>query len=282
VTLAVTARKEGQAEPVYETDDELYEVGSGVIVPELDEHVRGAKVGDILDFAAQAGDDELSFRVMVKDVKEKVLPDVTDEWASEASEFETVAELEADIRNRISVVKRVQAQMALRNEALNALVELVGEEAPEPLVAQEMERRLHDLAHRLEAQGATIAQYLEATGTSQEQLVEGLRGDAVGAVKADLALRALAEAEGLEAAEAEVDAEIARLAERLEESPETVRRRLDQQDALPTVRSDLRKSKALEWLVDHVEVVDEEGQPVDRGELAPPPAPQEEGEGTEA
>src|SRR5439155_26070816 len=132
----------GQDEPAYESDDELYEVGSGIVVPELDEHLRGAKVGDILEFAAEAGpdQDDMSFRVMVKDVKEKILPDVTDEWASEASEFETVAEIQADVRNRISAVKRVQAQMALRNEALNALVELVGEEAPEPLVAQEMER----------------------------------------------------------------------------------------------------------------------------------------------
>ena len=88
--------------------------------------------------------------------------------------------------------------MALRNQVVEAVVELVTEDAPEPLVEAELERRAHDLAHRLEAQGATIAQYLEATGQTEEQLVEELRQGATTAVKADLALRAVADAEEIE------------------------------------------------------------------------------------
>ena len=97
-----------------------------------------------------------------------------------------------------------------------------------------------------------------------------LRSGAVDAVKADLALRAVADAEAVEADDAEVEAEIARLAERLGEKPAALRRRLDRGDQLPAVRSDIRKGKALEWLVEHVEIVDEEGRPVDRALLAPP------------
>jgi trigger factor len=250
-----------------QSDDYLYEVGSGTALPGLDDQLRGAKVGDILAVGEH--------QVLLKEVKELTLPEADDEWASEASEFETLAELQDDIRKRLSLVKRVQAQLALRDEVLKALVDLVGDDPPQALVDEELERRLHDLAHRLEAQGATIQQYLEATGTGEQELVEGLRAEAVHAVKADLGLRALAAAEDIEVSEDEVDVEIGRLAERMGEKPAQLRRRLERADRLPTVRSDLRKAKALEWLVEHVEVVDEEGNPVDRAELQPPDLAQE-------
>src|SRR5438270_1618774 len=119
-------------------DDFLYEVGSGAVVPELDEQLRGAKPGDILKFnATPPGQDEVSFQVLVKDVKEKVLPEVTDEWASEASEFDTVDALKNDIRTRLGAVKRVQAQLSLREQVVDALVDLISEEMPEPLVNEE-------------------------------------------------------------------------------------------------------------------------------------------------
>ena len=87
-------------------DDYLYEVGSGTVVAELDDQLRGVKSGEILAFTAPAPntEDPISFRVLVKEVKVKKLPEVTDEWAAESSEFETVAELRADISERISRV----------------------------------------------------------------------------------------------------------------------------------------------------------------------------------
>lgn len=254
-------------------DDYSYVVGSASIVPEIDEQLRGAKVGDILTFEATppGSEEALSFRVLLKDVKESVLPELTDEWAGEASEFDTLEELREDTRKRLGVVKKLQASLAMRDEALKALIELVDDEAPEPLVNDEMQRRAQDFAHRLEHQGATLAQYFQATGTSEEAFVEQLKADAVESVKADLALRALADAEALEASEEDVDNEVARLAERFQTKPDRLRRDLERQDALPTVRSDIRKAKALEWLVQNVEVVDEDGHPIDRAELSPQP-----------
>ncbi len=279
VTIDIKGEREGD-EPLT-ADDYLYEVGTNSLIAGLDDHLRGAKVGDILTFDNEG----TSFRIFVKEVKEKVLPEPTDEWASEASEFETLDELKDDIRKRLALVKRVQAQLALRDEALKALVELVGDDAPEPLVAEEMERRIHDLSHRLEAQGGTIQQYLEATGTSQQELLDGLRADAISAVKADLGLRALVEAEGIEASEDDVEREIARLAERFGEKPEKLRRQLERAERIPAVRSDVRKAKALEWLVENVQVVDDEGNAVDRADLEPAPeqaqADAEEGPETE-
>jgi trigger factor len=167
------------------------------------------------------------------------------------------------------MVKKVQANMAVRDEAVKALAELVEDDVPDALVNSEMERRLHDLAHRLEAQGATIQQYLEATGQAQQHLVDDLRETATGAVKADLALRALADAEALEVTEEDVDAEIAQLAERMQQDAVALRLQLEQADQMPAVRSDIRKAKALGWLMEHVEIVDEEGKPIDRDALKP-------------
>ena len=269
-TIDVHGERSGEAAPGASVADYLYEVGSGSLVPQLDEHLRGAKVGDILTFTAEVGEEgPASFRVLVKDVKEKVLPEVSDEWAGEVSEFETMEELRADIAQRSAVFKRMQSTLALRDEAVKALAELVGEEVPDALVTAETERRLYELAERLQAQGATLQQYLEATGLSEDNLAAHLRQDATDAVRADLALRSLADAEGLEAEDGEVDAQVSRMAERLNQDPAALRRQLEERDALPTVRSDIRKAKALEWLVEHVEVVDEEGHPIDRADLLP-------------
>ena len=103
-----------------------------------------------------------------------------------------------------------------------------------------------------------------------------MRQQAVPSVKADLALRAVAEAEGIEPTEADIDAEIERLAEAYERKPAQVRKDLERAEQMPAVRSDWKKSKALEWVVERVEIVDEEGHPVDRA-LLEPDAPSEEG-----
>jgi trigger factor len=252
-------------------DDYLYEVGSGTVVPELDAELHGAKAGAIVAFDSanpQSPEEQIAFRVLVKEVKVKKLPAETDEWAAESSEFETMAELRADIEERIRRVKLVQTQMALRQKALEALSGLVPEEdVPEVLVDAEVNERLHDLQHRLEAQKLGLAEYFQATGTSPDELLGAVRVDAEAAVKADLALRALADAEELPLSEEDLDAEIATMAERMDTTPADLRQRLDTAGRTGAVRSELRKGKALEWLLDHVDLVDEEGNPISRDDL---------------
>lgn len=257
-------------------DDYLYEVGSASIVPEIDEHLRGAKVGDILVFDAEHPDPEeehaISFRILVKEIKEKVLPELTDEWANEASEFDTVEELRDDFRNRLGAVKRVQSQLSLRQGVVDELVKLVDEEPPDALVVAELDRRVRDLVHRLSHQGATIEQYLMATGRDPDEFTNELKQQAVDAVKADLALRAVIEAEGITADDDEVDAEIERLAQQMEEKPAKLRKELERGGQIEAVRSDVTRGKALEWLSDHAEAVDSDGNVIDRSLLEPPAA----------
>jgi trigger factor len=270
VTIDLHGNDASDAE-VVGVDDYLYEVGTGTVVPELDAELHGAKAGAILAFDAanpQNPEERIAFRVLVKEVKVKKLPAETDEWAAESSEFATMAELRADIEERIRRVKLVQTQMSLRQKAIEALSGLVpDEDVPEVLVDAEVNERLHDLQHRLEAQKLGLAEYFQATGTSPDELLASVRVDAHAAVKADLALRALVEAEELPLSDDELDAEVSTMAERMDTSPADLRRRLDTAGRTGAVRSELRKGKALEWLLDHVDLVDEEGNPMSRDDL---------------
>jgi trigger factor len=250
--------------------DFLYEVGSGGLVPALDMELHGKTPGDIVEFSdelperfGERAGESIDFRVLVKDTKKKVLPELTDDWVSEVTEFDTVDALRADARERMEVMGKLQAQMALRDRVLDELTTLVPVEAPEPLVQQEMERRLHDLMHRLQQQGTDIPTYLGATGQDQATFVQSVREGSTKAVLADLGLRAVVTAEAIEATEEELDAEIEQLAERTGQKPQRVRRDLDRQGVLEAVRSDIARGKALQFLIDHATVVDEDGEPVD-------------------
>lgn len=259
-------------------EDLLYEVGSGRVVPGLDDQLRGAKAGDILTFEAPGPsapgaenptpeEQTVSFRVLVKETKELVLPEVTDEWASEASEFDTLEELTADLRERLRKQHVVQAQMALEQRTAEALAELVTEDIPEQLVAVELRERVHDLTHRLEGQGMNLGQFLAVTGRDEQEFVDELRAGALQSVKIDLALRTVVEEEGIEVSDEELDEELTTIGQRLDLSADKVREQLEQAGRLAAVRSDRRKAKAMRWLIDNVELVDEDGTPVSRDDL---------------
>jgi trigger factor len=252
-------------------EDYLYEIGSGAEVVGLDEQLRGAKPGDILQFSApvkvEDTEDEAEFRVLVKDVKEKVLPEPSDEWASEASEFDTLEALKDDLRGRLHQLKVVQAQLAQRERTVDALIGLVADDPPEALVDGEVRERLHDLGHRLEARRLTVEQFLEASGRDQAELLAEIRADADRAVRLDLALRALADAEDIQVTDEELDEAVGEMAQQAGTSAADLRRRLDRAGRLPAVRSDRKKAKALTWLFDHVDLVDEDGKPVSRDVL---------------
>lgn len=286
VKIDIAGSIDGEAVEGLTADDYLYPLGSGGIVPEIDEQLAGAKVGDILEFDAEHPDPDedgrLRFRVLVKEVKEKVLPEVTDEWANEASEFETVAELRADYADRMGRVRAAQAAMAAQAKTAEALAELVELELPEALVTAEMQDQLQNLAMRLQAQGLDLDQYAAITGQDPESMVAELREGAVQAVKVDLALRAIADAEGIEAGDDDLEAEYERLAERFGESVDDVRHQFEHHAGTAGLRADLRKRAALEWLVEQVALVDADGNAIDRALLEPPAEDEADADGGDA
>jgi trigger factor len=271
VTIDIAGSQDGEPLEGLTADDYLYQVGSAALVEELDQQLTGTKPGDILEFDADHPSDEdaspLHFRVLVKEVKERKLPDLDDDFANEASEFETLDDLRDDLQRRLRQVKQVRAQMALREKVGEALAELVADEIPDALIAQELQERLNDLAMRLQAQGLTLEQWLAGTGRSQEELVGELRDTAAVAAKVDLALRAVAEAEQMEATDVDLESEIDVAAERLGIDSDKVRTDLERADQIQAIRSDIKKRKALDHLVETVEIVDDEGNPVDRADL---------------
>jgi trigger factor len=279
VVIDVSGTLDGEAQAGLSADDYSYTVGSGVITPEVDEQLRGAKAGDILEFEAEHPDPDeerdLRFRVLVKQVRERVLPDADDEWAAENSEFETIDELRQSIRDRALAVRQAQAQVQLRQATGEALAKLVEDEPPEPLVSHEMQHRAQDLALRLQAQGVDPEQWLAASGTTNEQFTAELKEAAQTSVKVDLALRAVADAEDIECTDDDLEEELTSVAERVGEKVEKVRREFERGGQLAAVRSDVRKRKALDWLLERVEIVDEDGQQIDRTELEIRPASDE-------
>ncbi len=274
VTIDIEGSQDGEVLEGLVASAYLYEVGSGGIVPELDEHLRGASAGDELEFEAEhpnsteeAPEEPLHFEVTVTEVKAKVLPDLDDELAAQASEFDTLAEWRDDLVNRLTQVKRAQAQMAVREKIGEALAELVTDEVPEPLVGSEMQERLQDMAMRLQAQGLTLEQWLQFSGTDQEAFVADLRTTAATAATVDLALLAVAAAEGIDATEEDLKAEYAAVGERVGADVDDVRERITEAGQLSAVKADIAKRKALDWLVEAVTIVDEDGNAIDRAEL---------------
>jgi trigger factor len=276
VTIDIEASRDGEPLEGFTASGFVYEVGAGSAIPEIDENLRGASAGDTLEFSGDdhrhdEGDEPdhgpIDFVVEVIEVQEKVLPELTDEWVAEASELDTIEALRADLRERLTRSRVAQAQSTIREKTAEALAALVDLEPPEAMVSSEMQNRIQDMAMRLQAQGIQLEQFLAMTGQSQASFVEGLRDTANQAVLVDLALRAVVEAEGIEVTDADLDDELSDVAERVGQTLDRVREEFERSGQLPAVRSDLRKQKALDWLIERVEVVDEDGNPVDRSEL---------------
>ncbi|HTV10569.1 MAG TPA: trigger factor [Acidimicrobiales bacterium] len=270
VIIDMNATRDGKPVAGMSYSDYSVELGAGNDLPELDEHLPGAKAGASVTFEADLGGATAQVEVQVKQVQEKVLPEETDEWASEASEFSTVVELRKDIETRLSEVKRAQAALTLRNAVLEGLVGLVNEEPPSVLVDAETQHMAEELGNRLDAQGIPLQRYLDALSKTLEELVGQLKEQAVPAVKSDLALRSIADAVGIEPSEAEMEDFMGRMAAQAGVDAQAFISQVERAGRRLAVRSDLRKSKAFDWVVEHAEISDEEGNPVDRASLARP------------
>ena len=274
LTIDLKATKtQGDGEEVLDdVHDYTYEIGDATgFPPEVDEQLTGASAGEDRRFETIVGEGDLAtpitFAITVKKVQRKDLPELTDAWVEESSEFTTVDDLLVDLRERLEKGRIRTAWAALKQKTLPELVKLVPDDfVPEPLVAEEVQRQAAELERNLRRQGVELGQYVSALGGS-EVIIEQLRVQAVPAVKADLALRSIAEAEGIEVSDDELDEAVAKLADELGQSPAELRQVFERNDGVQAVRSDVRKGKALDWLLGHVEVKDTEGNPVDRDAL---------------
>lgn len=266
VNIDIRAEQLGsEAEPL-EMSDFMYTVGSGSIAPEVDELILGLRAGEeLVVTTGGAAGQRVVYTMRLKQVKERILPELTDEWVEENTEWATVDEMRDAVLTQMSKMKVVEAQMSQRDAMLVALGELVGDDdAPIVLVDAEANDRMHDLGHRLAQQQMNLEQFLQATGQTPDQLLAAVRADAERAVKIDLALRALVRAEGLEASEAEIDEELVKTAEAMSLTASTLRENLYKTGRVVAFESEVAKIKANKWLSDHVTFVDHLGIVIDR------------------
>ncbi len=243
----------------------VYEVGTEAVVAELDEQLTGASAGDSLEFTAEHPDEDedepLEFTVEVVEIQENVLPEATDAWAADNSEFETIEELRADLRTNLQTTRINQADAMRRSKLAEAISDLVDDEdVPEAMVDLEVENRVQDMSMRLQAQGMDFGTFMQMTGQSQEELLGQLREQAGSSAKLDLALRSIAEAESLEVTEDDLEEQFAEVAAQIGRSPGDVRDDFESAGRMSAIRSDLLKSKALDWVSERANLVDEDGQ----------------------
>ncbi len=281
VTIDIECQHEGEAVPGLTTTDYDYEVGSGAVVAEIDENLRGASAGDNVEFEAPHPDPDeeaaLEFKISIKEVKEAVLPDLDDEFAKANSEFETVEDLRADTETRMGAMRISQAQMALQQNTAEAVAALITDEIPESMIENEINARIQDLVGRLQQQGMDVSAYLEAVGQTPETLAAEFREPAEQAVKVDLALRSVAELQGLVPDDEKIDETLAEMAAQSGQEADDLRERLAAVGQLSALRADLGKQAAMEWLTENVELVDDNGDAIDRAALEyPEPADADE------
>jgi trigger factor len=263
VVADIRASIHDQEIPAATRQEYLYEVGSEELVPELDKELEGRRKGEILQFNAtlperfgEQAAQEVSFRVLVKEVKAKRLPAADDEFARTASEFDTIDELRADIREKLAGVMGERSDAELRERALQELVQRVEVELPDSLVDREVEHRVEQAKERAERIGMTLEQVLEAQGWDELRLRSDARAHAVRALKADLVLEAVARQEGIKVTPDELSQRIGELAEAIGRGPKEVAQQLERSGAVVQLAGDIIRTKALDLLVENAEVVE--------------------------
>jgi trigger factor len=245
--------------------DYLYFVGSGEFGPQLDADLPGSKAGEILKVTEELGEgageglsgQAADMTVLIKDVKARKLPQADDDFAKTASEFDTMAELREDLRERLTELKERDVKGELRDRALQAMIDKVEVELPDTLVDDETEHRVEHAKQQAERSGVTIEQLLEAQGWDEERLRQDSRDHAVRAITSDLILESIARDADIQVDADELGKEIGVLAQAYNRDPKELATQLDRSGQIVTLAGDIIRGKALDLLVERADITDE-------------------------
>jgi trigger factor len=251
---------DGVAFPGGQGTDYPLVIGSNSFIPGFEEQLVGATIGAEVDVnvtfpeeyhsADLAGKPAL-FKVTVKSVKRKEVTEMDDEFAKDVSEFETLEELKADIKNKLLKTAEEQAEKDYKNSVIEKAVENATVEIPAVMIKERVDQMINDLAQRLQYQGLSFDQYLEYAGTSIEQMQENFRPQAEQGVKTDLVLEAVAKAEDIAATDAEIQAEIEKFAAQYKQEPDKFRELLQQRGELKLFGRGVIVEKTVNFLVEN-------------------------------
>lgn len=237
--------------------DYMVELGAGRLMTEFDEALVGMSAGDetklSVEYAADDNRPELAgatvdYTLTLAQVQEKRLPDLDDDFAQEISEFDSLAELTSDIEAKLTERAEAIVDEAFRRRAIDAAVAGATVEVPQVMTDRRINSILNQTASQL-PKGVSFEQYLEATGRTLDETVEGLRPDAEMALKRELVVEAIAEAEGVEITDADVENQIRDDAVAMGRDAEELIREVHDNNAFESLRDDLRMRRAVEALV---------------------------------
>lgn len=241
------------------------ELGSNSFIPGFEEQVVGMAKGEEKDvnvtFPEEYHSEELKgkaavFKVTVRDIKRKNLPELDDEFAKDVSEFDTLDEFKQDISKRLQERK----EKSNEQERESALVEKAAANAeveiPEAMITTEVDQMYNDFGNRLKMQGMELDMYLQFTGQDEATVKQQMRTDAARRVRNNLVIEAIAKAENISASEEEINEELERLAGQYQRSSDELRAILSANGSLDTLQSDLTSRKTIAFLIENSKAVE--------------------------
>jgi len=234
-------------------------IGSGTFIPGFEEGLIGTEIGQHVDvnvtFPAEYHSEELAgkeavFKTSIKKIQRKELSALDDEFAKDVSEFETLDELKADLRNKLLKQGESQAKGDHLKAITSKVVDNASVEIPEVMFTERIKAMVEDLKRNLSQQGMTIEQYYQFSNTTEEVMLERLRPQAAEGVKTDLVLEAIAKAEGIQVTEDEVDEEIQKLGERHKQDAKKLKQSLIERGEIEFYKQSLISDKTVNFLLE--------------------------------
>lgn len=238
-------------------------LGSGQFIPGFEEQLIGKDAGETVDVKVTfpenynakdlAGKDAL-FETKIHEIKVEVLPEIDDDLASDVSEFETLAELKADVKKNLEKNARDGDETQMKNELLDKLCETNEVDVPASMVEDEIDRMLNEMNQQLAYQGMSLDQYMQILGQTMKDVREGARVDANKRVAMRILIRAVVAKEGIEATEAELEDELRKFAEQYGQTVEQVKKVMGE-DNMKFFAEDVKTRKAIDFMFDNAKLV---------------------------
>jgi len=237
-------------------------IGEGQFIPGFEEQLIGKSTGENVDVtvtfpepyqSADLAGKEAVFKVAVKGIKVKELPELDDEFAKDTSEFDTLEELKADIKTTMTESAKSQSESATRDRVIDAVVATMTAEIPDQMVEAEIDGMLQDFEYQLRQQGLDIEKYLQFSGTSMKDMREQMQGDALVRVNTSLTLETVAKVENIEVTDEDLEKEFERLAEMQKQSVEDIKKMFGSQTDY--MKASIETRKTVDFLVENAKLV---------------------------
>ena len=233
-------------------------IGSGSFIPGFEEQLVGAEIGKETEVNVTFPEDyqaeELKgkaavFKCTVKEIKQKELPELNDEFAGEVSEFDTLEEYKADIKKKLEDKKAADAKAAKEDAVIDAIIEDAAMDIPEAMLATQQRQMVEDFAQRIQQQGLSIDQYFQFTGLTPDKFMEQVKPQAEKRIKSRLVLEAVAAAEKFEITEEELEAELEKMADAYKMELDKIKELMGDHEK-KQMKDDLAIQKAVEFVVE--------------------------------